>query len=103
MKLLTKNPSCVERTLCVLGDKWTALVIRSIASGNNRFSKIEKEIATICPRSLAKRLANLEENQIISKKAFSESPPRIEYYLTQKGRDLLPILNQMSKWGEKYH
>ena len=86
----------------VIGNKWTALILRDLFVGPRRFCELEKSVGNINPRTLSQRLDDLEEQGIISKKSFAEVPPRTEYTLTQKGNDLLPILKQMSAWGTKY-
>lgn len=97
-----KTVGCVSRAVIILGNKWTPLIIKEISNGTIRFCKIEDNLPGISPRTLSQRLDDLEEAQIIDKRAFAEMPPRVEYSLTAKGRDLLPILQQMSQWGEKY-
>jgi DNA-binding HxlR family transcriptional regulator len=87
---------CIASAMGIVGNKWTALILRDLFSGSKRFGHIN-------PRTLSQRLDDLEAYGIITKKAFSEVPPRIEYTLTQKGEDLLPILEQMATWGTKYY
>ena len=93
---------CVATTVGVIGNKWTALILRDLSDGSKRFSELERSVKNISPRALSKRLDDLEVCQIITKSSFAEVPPRIEYTLTQKGRDLEPILKQMASWGDKY-
>ena len=87
----------------IIGNKWTALILRDLSSGPKRFSELEKSVGSINPRTLSQRLDDLECHKIIIKESFAEVPPRIEYTLTQKGRDLMPLLIQMATWGEKYY
>jgi DNA-binding HxlR family transcriptional regulator len=87
----------------IVGNKWTALILRDLFSGPKRFCEFEKSVGNINPRTLSQRLDDLEEHGIITRESFNEVPPRTEYSLTDKGRDLLPILKQMSAWGDKYH
>lgn len=87
----------------IIGSKWTALILRDLHEGSKRFSELEKSVGNINPRTLSQRLDDLEKHGIITKKNFAEVPPRIEYTLTTKGHDLLPILRQMAAWGEKYY
>lgn len=93
---------CVANALQILGNKWTALLIRDLATGPKRFCEFEKSLAGISPRTLSKRLDDLECSGIITKQSFAEVPPRVEYTLTKKGQDLMPILKQMATWGTKY-
>jgi len=100
---IEKRPGCIQQALVVVGNKWTALIIRDLTAGPQRFSQLEKQIAGISPRTLSQRLDDLEEVGIITKTSFAEVPPRVEYSLTDKGRDLIPILEQMATWGDKHH
>lgn len=94
---------CIAAAMEIVGQKWTALVIRDLYEGPKRFSELEKSVEGVNPRTLSQRLDALEEHGIVTRKTFSEVPPRIEYTLTDKGRDLAPILRQMAAWGDKYH
>jgi DNA-binding HxlR family transcriptional regulator len=100
-KLETKE-GCIACAAQILGSKWTALLLRDLAEGPKRFKDFESSIKDINPRTLSQRLDDLENRLIITKKSFAESPPRIEYALTAKGRDLLPVLKSMADWGKKY-
>ena len=97
------KPGCVAAAARILGDKWTPLIIRVLHTQKNvRFCALQEFAGGINPRTLSARLSMLEDEGIISKVTFSEVPPRSEYTLTAKGRDLLPILEQMATWGDKY-
>jgi DNA-binding HxlR family transcriptional regulator len=102
MKKIEEQEGCIGKALQVIGDKWTPLILKSIADGNCRFGSLQKELPGISPRTLSQRLDHLVCESILSKKAYNEIPPRIEYTLTQKGDDLIPVLRQMAKWGYKY-
>lgn len=99
---LEPHIGCIASTMEIIGNKWTALILRDLASGCKRFGELEKSVGTINPRTLSQRLDDLEEHGIITKESFAEVPPRCEYTLTKKGEDLVPILQQMAKWGTKY-
>lgn len=101
-KPIEPRVGCIASALEIVGSKWTALILRDLFSGPKRFCELEKSVGNINPRTLSQRLDALEEHGIITKLAFAEVPPRTEYTLTQKGRDLLPILKQMAAWGTKY-
>jgi len=102
VKLLEPLTGSIEAAAAILDSKWTALILRDLASGHCRFCALEKTVGNINPRTLSKRLDDLESQGIITKVTYPEVPPRVEYRLTQKGDDLLPILEQMAAWGEKY-
>jgi DNA-binding HxlR family transcriptional regulator len=102
MKPLEPKTGCIASASKIIGNKWTALILRDLSTGPRRFCELEDSVNNINPRTLSKRLDDLEEYAIITKKCFSEVPPRVEYTLTDKGNDLLPILRQMASWGDKY-
>lgn len=99
---LEPRVGCIAAAMEIIGSKWTALILRDLASGPKRFCLLEKSVGNINPRTLSKRLDDLENQGIITKKSFAEVPPRTEYTLTPKGQDLVPILQQMAAWGNKY-
>jgi len=100
---LEPKTGCIAGAMEIIGNKWTALILRDLCQGSKRFSELEKSVGSINPRTLSQRLDDLEDHGIITKKSFAEVPPRIEYTLTQKGRDLQPVLQQMAAWGNKYY
>lgn len=93
---------CLQITLNVLGNKWTALMLRELSEGPKRFTQLERQLDGISPRTLSQRLDELVHCDIVTKKSFAETPPRVEYTLTQKGLDLVPVLQGMAAWGQKY-
>ncbi|MCW1908690.1 MAG: helix-turn-helix transcriptional regulator [Candidatus Saccharibacteria bacterium] len=99
---IEQTEGCLSSCLQVLGNKWTALILRDLTDGPKRFTELEKSLETISPRSLSQRLDDLELHKIVTKKHFAESPPRVEYTLTERGRDFLPILKAMADWGAKH-
>jgi DNA-binding HxlR family transcriptional regulator len=101
--VLESKAGCIASAMEIIGNKWTALILRDLSSGSKRFSELEKSVGSINPRTLSQRLDDLESHGIISKKPYAEVPPRIEYTLTKKGEDLIPVLRQMGAWGEKYY
>ncbi len=101
--LLEPSVGCIASAMEIIGNKWTALILRDLMAGPRRFCEFEKSVGTINPRTLSQRLDDLEQRGIITKQSFAQVPPKIEYSLTPKGHDLLPILQQMAAWGTKYH
>ena len=93
---------CIASAMQIVGNKWTALILRELFKGPKRFCELEKSVGNINPRTLSQRLDDLEEKGIITKQCFAEVPPRCDYTLTPKGEDLLPIIKEMSAWGTKY-
>lgn len=100
---LEPKSGCIAGAMEIIGSKWTALILRDLSSGPKRFSELEKSVGNINPRTLSQRLDDLEQHAIITKTSFAEVPPRIEYALTEKGKDLVPVLRAMSTWGDKYY
>jgi DNA-binding HxlR family transcriptional regulator len=100
--LLEPRVGCIASAMQIIGNKWTALILRDLHSGPKRFFELEQSVGKINPRTLSQRLDDLEEFAIITRRSFAEVPPRTEYTLTDKGRDLMPIIEQMALWGTKY-
>jgi DNA-binding HxlR family transcriptional regulator len=102
-KPLEPHVGCIASAMQIIGNKWTALILRDLFGGPKRFCELEKSVGNINPRTLSQRLDDLEEHGIVTRRSFAEVPPRTEYTLTPKGRDLQPILRQMAAWGTKHH
>lgn len=100
---LESRTGCIASAMQIIGNKWTALLLKELAAGPKRFGELQKAIDGLNPRTLSQRLDELEHCAIITKKSFSEVPPRVEYTLTPKGLDLIPVLRQMASWGDKYY
>ncbi|MEJ2801102.1 HxlR family transcriptional regulator [Comamonas sp. BIGb0124] len=91
----------IARSLAVLGDAWTMLILRDANAGLTRFDQFRKSLG-IAPTMLTKRLATLTEENLLEKRLYSERPPREEYVLTEAGRDYLPVLFMIGAWGRKH-
>lgn len=100
---LEPKTGCIASAMEIIGNKWTALILRDLSGTSKRFSELERSVGHINPRTLSQRLDDLEKHGIITKTSFAEVPPRVEYQLTQKGEDLVPVLKQMATWGNKYY
>jgi DNA-binding HxlR family transcriptional regulator len=97
------DPSCpVCRTADIICGKWTLLLIRDLAEGRSRFCALERSLQGISPRTLSLRLRALEEEGIVERHTFPEVPPRVEYALTEKGVALLPIIEDMRSYGQRW-
>ncbi len=90
--------ACTE----ILGAKWTALIVHDLSEGPRRFSELEQACPGISPRTLSERLRGLESEGIIARRSYAESPPRVEYELTEKGEALLPIIEEMRRFGRDF-
>lgn len=94
--------SCpIARTLGVLGDAWSILILRDAHAGLTRFDQFRKNLG-IAPTILTRRLLALTEEGLLEKHLYSEHPPREEYVLTQAGLDFLPALFAIGAWGRQY-
>jgi DNA-binding HxlR family transcriptional regulator len=90
--------ACAE----IIGAKWTALLVHDLSEGPRRFSELEHSCAGISPRTLSERLRALEEEGLVLRRSYAESPPRVEYELTEKGDALLPIIEEMRRFGHSF-
>jgi DNA-binding HxlR family transcriptional regulator len=93
-------PVCA--TADIVCGKWTLLLVRDLSEGRSRFCELERSLAGISPRTLSLRLRALEEQGIVRRTTYAEVPPRVEYALTEKGVALLPIIESMRDYGERW-
>jgi DNA-binding HxlR family transcriptional regulator len=93
-------PVC--RTAEIVCGKWTLLLIRDLSEGRSRFCELERSLQGISPRTLSLRLRALEEEGIVERDTYPEVPPRVEYQLTEKGRALLPIIDDLRMYGSRW-
>jgi len=92
-----------ELTLAVIGGKWKLIILWHLGhEGTKRFGELNKLIPHITKKMLTNQLRELEDDQLISRKVYSEVPPRVEYSLTEYGVSLMPVLQMMYEWGKKY-
>ncbi|MBI2850324.1 MAG: helix-turn-helix transcriptional regulator [Chloroflexi bacterium] len=100
----TREGQCcpVEKTLEVLSSKWTILILRDLLTGTKRFGQLRQSLNGVSPRTLSQRLKELEAQGIVRRVIYPEVPPRVEYSLTEKGKSLSPILEQMRDWGSQF-
>lgn len=101
MKQNMNQPCLIARTLSLVGDSWSMLIMRDAHTGLTRFDEFRKSLG-MAPTMLSSRLASLTEEGLLEKRRYSERPPRDEYLLTPAGRDLLPVLFALAAWGGKH-
>jgi DNA-binding HxlR family transcriptional regulator len=100
---MLNDDSCpVCRTAQIVCGKWTLLVIRDLVEGRSRFCELERSLRGISPRTLSLRLRALEEEGIVERQTYPEVPPRVEYALTEKGRALVPLIEDMRLYGRQW-
>jgi DNA-binding HxlR family transcriptional regulator len=97
------DDSCpVCRTADIVCGKWTLLLVRELSEGRSRFCELERSLTGISPRTLSLRLRGLEEEGIVERATYAAVPPRVEYALTEKGMALIPIIEDMRTYGERW-
>jgi DNA-binding HxlR family transcriptional regulator len=94
--------SAVSSTGEIVAAKWTPLLIHELGGGTRRFRELERVCEGMSTRTLADRLRTLEQAGVVARHSYPESPPRVEYQLTEKGRALLPIIREMRKFGTNW-
>jgi putative transcriptional regulator len=92
----------INYTQKILAGKWKITIIWLLKNEAKRYSEIKKFLSNISQGSLTKQLRELEEDEIIGRKIYPEVPPRVEYFLTEKGKRLTPILDSMEEFGNFY-
>jgi DNA-binding HxlR family transcriptional regulator len=98
---LPGRPCSIAAALELVGERWSLLVIREVSLGNHRFSDIAR--GTGAPRDrLTARLNVLVAAGVLEKRPYSDAPPRSGYHLTASGRDLLPVLQALLQWGDRW-
>ncbi|MDD9781274.1 MarR family transcriptional regulator [Priestia megaterium] len=96
-------PLCpVATTVGLIGNKWKLLILRELLSGTKRFGELRNGIEGISQKVLTQNLRSMEEDGIIERKVYAEVPPRVEYFLSDLGNTLRPIINVMEEWGLGY-
>jgi DNA-binding HxlR family transcriptional regulator len=97
------DESCpVCRTADIVCGKWTLLLVRELAEGCSRFCELERSLQGISPRTLSLRLRALEEEGIVARHTEPAVPPRVDYALTEKGLALIPLIEDMRTYGERW-
>lgn len=99
---MTNSECPVCRCAEIVSGKWTLLVIRDLADGSRRFCELERSLEGISPRTLSLRLRALEECRVVERHTYPEVPPRVQYALTEKGRALVPLIEEMRTYGRRW-
>lgn len=89
----------IARTLDIIGDRWTLLIIRDLFVGVTRFNQFLESSQGLPPKVLSTRLKKLQDNGVIERRIYSEHPLRAEYHLTDYGRTLFPVIKAIGTWG----
>jgi len=91
-----------EITLSVICGKWKFRILYRLVDGPKRFNELQRLLINIAPRTLTNQLRELENYNIINRREYPQIPPKVEYSLTKIGKTLIPTLDMLSKWGDKY-
>lgn len=92
----------LAQAIRVVGDTWTLLIVRALISGKKRFCELEKIVPEVNTRTLTERLKRMVDEGIIDRHQFMEIPPRVEYSLTEKGKSLKNIINEIEIYANQY-
>jgi len=96
------NSCPVARTLDLIGERWTILLLRDLLlHGPRRFQDFQESLPGVAPNTLSTRLKSMEDHGLVRREMYNERPPRLEYVLTDKGKSLGPIVKAMRDWGTK--
>jgi DNA-binding HxlR family transcriptional regulator len=96
------QPCPVAKTLELVGDRWTLLAVRDLLAGTRRFQDLLTSLRGIAPNILSGRLKLMEEHGLVTRRFYSDHPPRAEYTLTGKGRELGTIVGALAAWGSRH-
>ena len=98
----THDCTPVRLTLDVIGGKWKLLILYHLSSQTRRFNELQRLLTGITQRMLTLQLRELEKDGIIHRQVYAQVPPKVEYSLTKIGQTLLPVIDVMYQWGQKY-
>jgi DNA-binding HxlR family transcriptional regulator len=90
------------RALDLVGDKWTLLIVRDLAAGPRRFVELQRVLPGISTEQLRSRLNRMVADGMLTRKRYREVPPRVDYELTERARELMPILAELARWGYEW-
>jgi DNA-binding HxlR family transcriptional regulator len=91
-----------ETALDLIGGKWKGMILFYLCSETRRFNQLMRLIPGITQRMLTKQLRDLESHGIVHREVYPEVPPKVEYSLTNLGKTLQPVVNELEKWGKGY-
>lgn len=99
-KVYTSCP--VEYTASIISNKWKVLILRDLIEGTKRYNELNRSVVGISAKVLTQNLKDLEKDGIVERKVYPVLPPKVEYSLTQKGKELKTVIDIMKKFGLKY-
>lgn len=98
---MEKGQCTVAKTTKIIGSKWTLLILHNIMEGYTRFGQLQRRLTGISTKTLSVRLQEMEKAGMIKRKVYAEVPLHVEYSLTERGKSLKGIIDQMAAWGER--
>ncbi|GAA0976152.1 helix-turn-helix domain-containing protein [Acrocarpospora macrocephala] len=97
------DPMCPSSAIPFqIGDKWTGMIVRCLADGPRRFTELRVPLRTITPKVLTATLRAMQRDGLVTRTAYDENPPRVEYELTELGRSMLILIDAARTWSEQY-
>ena len=96
------QPCPVAKTLELVGDRWTLLAVRDLLPGTKRFQDLLTSLPGIAPNILSARLKLMEEHGLVTRRFYSDHPPRAEYGLTERGKELRMVVGALASWGSRH-
>jgi DNA-binding HxlR family transcriptional regulator len=103
MKKTQDLPACpVATTVKLIGNKWKLLIMRNLLVRPWRFNELQKSLDGISQKVLTENLRSMEADGIVTRKVYNETPPRVEYSLSELGESMRPIIDSLKQWGENY-
>jgi DNA-binding HxlR family transcriptional regulator len=91
----------MDVTMDFIGGKWKTVILWYLRNGNKRFSELKRHIPAITEKMLTLQLRELEKKGIVKRKIYPEVPPRVEYFLTEEGKTMIPMLQEIAAWGRR--
>jgi DNA-binding HxlR family transcriptional regulator len=92
----------VAKSLELVGDRWTLLLVRDLLRGPRRFQDLQRSLAGIPPNILSDRLKLMEEHALVTRRFYSDHPPRADYALSERGRELGVVVGALAAWGSRH-
>lgn len=86
----------------ILSGKWTILILQHLNNGEKRFNELQRDLGNITQATLTKQLKQLEQDGLINRKVYAQIPPKVEYSLTDIGKNFQGVLNELEHWGNDY-
>ena len=101
-KFKIRSASPIDYTMQTIGGKWKPIVLYLISKEINRFGLLKRGISEISKQMLTKQLRELEADGLITRKIYAVIPPKVEYFISEKGYSIIPVIDSMYSWGEQY-